>query len=144
MIGPIFVDTNVLLYAIDEADARKHAHARLWRTFLWKNRCGRLSFQVLLEFYANISRKWPDASAAARVEIRDLLAWKPTLIDGEVLELGWKIQDQYKISFWDSLIVAAAKSAGCKFLLTEDLNPGEDFDGVVAISPFRVTPDDIV
>jgi len=137
------VDSNVLIYAIDEGNQKKHEAAKLWRSELWKSRRGRVSFQVLHEFYANIARRWPEASEQARAEIRNLLAWKPVVMNAEILEHGWKIQDRYRLSFWDSLIVAAAKAASCRFLLTEDLQADQDFDGVVVVNPFRRDPSEI-
>lgn len=140
MTAPVFVDTNVLIYALDPADPRKRQAAQLWRTELWKSRRGRTSFQVLQEFYVKVAHKWPTASQAARAEARDLLAWQPVPVDSALLELGWRILDRYQLSFWDSMIVAAAKSAACRYLLTEDLQADQDFDGVVVVNPFRRSP----
>jgi predicted nucleic acid-binding protein len=143
MIAPVFVDTNVLLYALDRADVTKQEAARAWRTELWKNRRGRISFQVLQEFYANAIQKWPRARDEARAEVRDLLAWQPATVDAAILERGWKLQDRYQLSFWDALIVAAAQSLRCRYLLTEDLQTGQDLDGVIVISPFRTDPSSV-
>jgi predicted nucleic acid-binding protein len=140
MTTPVFVDTNVLLYAIDQANNRKHAAARKWRAGLWQSQRGRLSFQVLQEFYANVDRRSPQAIEQAQAEIRDLLAWHPTAINAEILELGWRIQSRYKISFWDALIVASAKAASCRFLLTEDLQADQDFGGLTIVNPFKHDP----
>jgi predicted nucleic acid-binding protein len=143
MTGPIFVDSNVLIYAIDEANQKKHAAAKLWRAVLWKSRRGRVSFQVLQEFYANVDRKWPAAREQVQAEIRNLLTWRPVFIDAEIIEGAWRIQDRYKISFWDGLIVSAAKAASCHYLLTEDLQADQDLDGVVVVNPFRSDPSDL-
>jgi predicted nucleic acid-binding protein len=140
MTDPVFVDTNVLIYAVDEADRKRHQAARAWRAELWKSRRGRISFQVLQEFYVKVTQKWPDARLAARAEVTDLLTWRPVVVDAGILRQGWKIQDRYQLSFWDCLIVAAAKAASCKYLLTEDLQPDQDLDGVVVVSPFRRDP----
>ena len=137
MTAPVFVDSNVLIYAIDEGNPKKYEAAKLWRSELWKSRRGRVSFQVLQEFYVNIARRWPEASEQARAEIRNLLAWKPVVMNAEMLEHGWKIQDRYRLSFWDALIVAAAKAVSCRYLLTEDLQADQDFDGLVVVNPFR-------
>src|SRR5258708_2457294 len=59
----VFVDSNVFLYAVDEADLEKQHAARHWRAELWKSRRGRVSFQVLGEFYVNAVRKRPAALA---------------------------------------------------------------------------------
>ena len=143
MTGLIFVDSNVFLYAVDDAEPAKQQAARHWRTELWKNRRGRISFQVLGEFYVNAIRKQPAARDEARAEIRDLLAWKPVIADAALLEQGWKIQDRYKLSYWDALIVAAAKASACRYLLTEDLQTGQAMDGVEVVNPFLHGPESI-
>jgi len=140
MTAPIFVDTNVLIYALDEADLRKQQAARLWRAELWKSGRGRVSYQVLQEFYAKVTQKWPGARGQARAEVRDLLAWRPVAVDAALLARGWAIQDRYQLSFWDALIVAAARSALCRYLLTEDLQPDQDLDGVLVVNPFLRDP----
>lgn len=140
MTALVFVDTNVLIYAIDRADLKKQKAAREWRDELWESRCGRISFQVLQEFYAKVTQKWPSGRDQARAEVRDLLTWQPVLVDAAILERGWKIQDRYRLSFWDALIVGAAKAAGCRYLLTEDLQAGQDLDGVTVVNPFLSDP----
>ncbi len=141
---PVFVDTNVLLYALDRADPKKQAAAGEWRAQLWRSRAGRISYQVLQEFYANVRRKWPAATDAARAEVRDLLAWRPVATDAGLLERGWRIQDRYGLSFWDAMIVAAAKTSSCRYLLTEDLQPEQNLDGVIVLNPFTNDPDSFV
>jgi len=144
MTDPVFVDSNVLIYAVDEANQKKHAAAKVWRSELWKSRRGRVSFQVLQEFYANVDRKWPAAREQVQAEIRNLLAWRPVRVDGEILEQAWKIQERYQLSFWDSLIVASARAASCRYLLTEDLQADQDLDGVLVVNPFRSDPAEIL
>jgi predicted nucleic acid-binding protein len=143
MTEPVFVDTNVLIYALDDADEIKQQAARLWRATLWERRLGRTSFQVLQEFYVKVSKQWPGAREQARAEVRDLLAWRPVKVNAEMMERAWKIQDRYQLSFWDALIVAAAKSAACGYLLTEDLQPDQNLDGVRVLSPFLCSPDSL-
>jgi predicted nucleic acid-binding protein len=140
MIAPVFVDTNVLIYALDQADQKKFQAARVWREALWKSQRGRISFQVLQEFYVKVTQKWPAGRDEARAEVRDLLAWRPVAVDAALLERGWRIQDRYQLSFWDALIVAAAKSASCRYLLTEDLQADQNLDGVLVINPFIRNP----
>jgi predicted nucleic acid-binding protein len=52
----------------------------------------------------------------------------PVVTDATVLEQGWKIQDRYQRVYWDALMVAAAKAASCRYLLTEDLQAGQKLD----------------
>lgn len=143
MTATIFVDTNVLIYAVDEADPAKQAAAQRWMEQLWRSRRGRLSFQVLQEFYSKVTRKDPDARAEVRAEIRGLMAWQPVVIDAALLDRAWKIQDRYRLSFWDSAIVAAAKAASCRYLLTEDLQADQDLDGIMVINPFLRDPSEL-
>ena len=140
MTARVFVDTNVLIYALDRTDLKKQHAAQAWRSELWKTQNGRISFQVLQEFYANVAQKWPGVCDQARAEIRDLMAWGPAPVNGPILERGWKIQDRYKLSFWDALIVAAAKSLACRYLLTEDLQANQELDGIIVINPFLRDP----
>ncbi|MGH8278124.1 MAG: PIN domain-containing protein, partial [Gammaproteobacteria bacterium] len=107
---------------------------------LWQSRRGRISFQVLQDFYVKVTRKWPKARQQARAEVRDLLAWRPVSVDDGILERSWKIQDRYQLSFWDALIVAAAKAASSRYLLTEDLQADQELDGVVVVNPFLRGP----
>ena len=140
MTAPVFVDTNVFLYALDRADLKKQQAALAWLEEMWKSRLGRISFQVLQEFYVKAAQKWPESRDEARAAVRDLLTWHPAMIDGVILERGWKLQDRYQLSFWDALIAAAAKSMGCRYLLTEDLQTNQDLDGILVISPFLSEP----
>jgi predicted nucleic acid-binding protein len=140
MTANVFVDTNVFIYAVDQADLKKQSAAQAWRAWLWETNRGRISFQVLQEFYVNAMRKQPSAQVEVRKEISDLMAWRPIALDAGVIAGAWIIEDRYGISFWDSLIVAAARVAGCRYLLTEDLQRGQDLDGVIVVNPFLSEP----
>lgn len=144
MTAPVFVDTNVFLYALDDANKAKQTAARSWRAALWQSRLGRVSYQVLAEFYANALRLKPSARDDARAELRDLLAWGPLVVDAAVVELGWRYQDLYQLSFWDALIVAAAKLSACASLLTEDLQAGQVLDGIQVVNPFLAGPASLI
>lgn len=135
---PIFVDSNVLVYARDTRDPKKHERATAWVRHLWETGEGRLSAQVLHEFYVTTTRKLRPglAPAAARADVRDLSAWRPVLLGIEGLEAAWALEDRFGLSFWDALIVAAAHVARCEVLLTEDLQDGTDLDGVRVVDPF--------
>ncbi|HVD14337.1 MAG TPA: PIN domain-containing protein [Actinomycetota bacterium] len=140
---PVFVDTNVLVYARDASEPGRQPQALAWIEHLWRTRTGRLSFQVLQEYYATTTRRLRPGlhPEQARADVRDLLAWRPVPTGAEVLEAGWRVEDRFGLSCWDGLIVAAARIAGCEYLLTEDLQHGSDLDGLRVIDPFQVTPD---
>ena len=79
-----------------------------------------------------------------RAEFRDLCAWNPVVSDAALIESGWELQDRYQLYYWDALIVAAAKSASCPCLLTEDLQAGQILDGMEVVNPFLRTPKSIL
>lgn len=139
-----FVDTNVLLYARDEGQPEKQAVAAGWIEHLWESDAGRVSTQVLNEFYVNATRKLshPMTIDDARADVADLAGWDPIGIDGELISAAWDIEDRYQFHFWDALVVAAAKAAGCHTLLTEDLQDGQDLDGLAVVNPFAHPPPD--
>lgn len=138
----MFVDTNVLLYAWDASLPEKQRQAVEWMERLWRERAGRLSFQVLTEFYVTATRKLrpPLAAATAQGYVRTLLAWEPVVTNGETLAAAWTTQGRYPLSWWDSLIVAAAQRAACRLLLTEDLQDGQQFGDLTVLNPFRPAP----
>lgn len=143
MTAPVFVDTNVLVYAIDLAAGDRHVAARHWVEALWQREAGRLSVQVLQEFYVTVTRKLrPGLSPAeAQREVRSFLPWAPVETSPAILERAWYIESRYQLSWWDALIVASAQTIGCRTLLTEDLQHGQNFEGLVVVSPFRIAPD---
>ena len=137
----IFVDTNVLIYALDGRVAVKQAAAQAWLVHCWRTRTGRTSIQVLNEFYVNVVRLMgKSASAQARGEIRNLLAWQPWSVDVATLETAWGIADEAGLSHWDSLVAASAVHQGCEILLSEDMQHGRVIEGVRIVNPFLEGP----
>ncbi len=139
----VFVDTNVLLYGVDDKDLAKRDLARRWIAACWQQRCGRLSTQVLNEFYNNARKKFPSAISAgdARAEVRRYQNWRPWVIDHPTVETAWAIESRFGFSYWDSLVVASAQQQGCEWLLTEDLQHHQQIDGVRILNPILVGPD---
>jgi predicted nucleic acid-binding protein len=142
MTDPVFVDTNVLIYCRDASEAEKQQRALEWMRHLWTTRSGRLSIQVLQEFYAVVTGKLDPGldPEIARADVRSLLTWKPVRIEADVIEAAWLLQDRHSLSWWDALIVSAAQVAGCGYLLSEDLQAGQRFGNVVVVDPFQSVP----
>ena len=138
MTGPVFVDTNVLVYWQDASDQGKQSRAEDWIAHLGHLRAARISFQILQELYATLTRKVRPTFDAeeARAIVRDLAAWLPVAVDLSILESAWRIQERYILSWWDALVVAAAHSCACSALLTEDLQHGQLLGQVRVINPF--------
>ena len=141
----VFVDSNVLLYAHDRSESEKQAVAHAWLEALWLDRAGRVSPQVLREFYWNATRKLvrPLTRTAARDVVRRFGPWSTADDDAALVAEAWKLEDRSQLAWWDALIVASAIHANCRWLLTEDLQDGQRFGGVVVVDPFRHTPDEI-
>lgn len=142
MTGPFFVDTNVFVYSRVTTVAEKHARANEWLAHLWRSGDGRVSAQVLNEYYSVLTRKLKPRMTGeeAQTEVRDLFAWQPLPLDADVVESAWAIEGRYGLAWWDSLVVAAAQVGGCRYLLTEDLQHGQDLDGVTVLNPFLRAP----
>ena len=142
MTAPCFVDTNVLVYARDAAEAVKGPRARAWLEHLWRTRGGRLSYQVLGEYYVTVTQKLDPGLTAdeARADVRNLAAWRPVVIDEPVVEDAWALQDRHSLSLWDALILAAAGAARCGRVLSEDLTDGERYGTVTVVNPFLHGP----
>ncbi len=133
---PVFVDTNILVYAHDADAGERHQDALSKVTRLW----GRavlpsISIQVLQELYVNLIKRKVDGPVAAEVVI-NYLEWDVVDNDRPLLQEGMRLSMKFKLSFWDALIVAAARKAKAKEIWTEDLNAGQDYEGVVVVNPF--------
>lgn len=139
----VFVDTPVLLYAEDTAHAAKHKVAREWLRALWLRRSGRMSVQVLDEFYVNATRKLkpPMPAGDARAEMRRYQRWQPWLNDHATVEAAWAVESRFQLSYWDALMVAAAQQQGCTILLTENLQHDRQIDGLRIVNPFLSGPE---
>jgi predicted nucleic acid-binding protein len=139
----VFVDTNILVYSRDASEPEKQQQATVWMKHLWSSRTGRLSFQVLQEFYATVTTKLKPGMnlQRARDDVESLSAWRPIQINGDVIKGAWFIQDRFKLSWWDSLIVSTAQIGGCTYLLTEDLQKDQKLGDVRVINPFFYSPE---
>jgi predicted nucleic acid-binding protein len=143
MAAKVFVDTNVLVYSRDASEPQKNKQAIAWMSHLWNMHAGRLSFQVLQEFYITVTEKLDPGldRESARKDIRSLLPWRPISVDNRVFDGAWHIQDRFGLSWWDALIVSAAQVADCRYLLTEDLQDSQKFGNLEVINPFHMAPE---
>jgi len=137
----IFVDTNVLVYAHDVDAGQKHQIAQGLLIELWNNRTGVLSVQVFQEFYVTVTRKLihPLSAKEARNIIRNYLTWHIEINDSLSVLNASRIEENYKVSFWDALIVSAASMANVSKILTEDLQSGQVIEGIVIENPFYLS-----
>lgn len=138
MTAPVFVDANVFVYRRDPLEPRKQQRASEWITHLWRSNLGRTSMQVLSELYVTLTRKFSARVGAedAWEDVHALLAWRPQPIDEALVVRAREVERRYKLSWWDSMVVAAAQLQDCAVLLTEDLQDGMVFGTVAVRSPF--------
>lgn len=136
----LFIDTNVFLYQLDTRDARKHAIADRIVGDALASDTACISFQVVQECLNTVLRKAEIAldEASARAYLDTVLAPLQRVQSSVALyRRALALQTRWKFSFHDSLIVAAALEAGCKRLLTEDLQHGQRVQTLRIENPFR-------
>jgi predicted nucleic acid-binding protein len=136
--APIFVDTNVFVYARDVSEPKKQPVAAERIRELWMQQLGRTSVQVLSEYYTTVTRKLRPGLAPDEAwdDVATLLAWEPQEIDRGVMVRARDIERRYALSWWDSMIVAAAQLQNCAVLLSEDLQDGLVCGTVTVRNPF--------
>ena len=138
MNGPEFLDSNVLVYAHDDADPRKQGIAQ---NLIKRAVLGELflSTQTLAEFSAMLLHKFsPQFSPNKVIGILDALApVRLVLPDAGIVRRAVEAHQTYGVHFYDGMIVAAAERAGCKRILSEDLNAGQQYFGITVVNPFK-------
>ena len=99
--GPcVFVDTTVLLYSEDQADPSRQRRALAWLRELWQRRTGRISTQVLDDFYLLATQRIqpPMPAGDARAEVRRYQLWQPWQTDRAMVESAWALESRYGLS----------------------------------------------
>ncbi len=137
MPADIFVDTNVLVYAHDTDAGEKHLTAKQLLTNAWQSKpLPWLSVQVLQELLVTLRRKGV-APIDARQTVEDYTHWRVVENDLSLLRSGMAEMERWQLSFWDGLILAAARSVGTETVWSEDLSDEQDYGGIRVVNPFR-------
>jgi predicted nucleic acid-binding protein len=138
MNDSVFLDTNILVYAYDKHDLEKQVKAQTLLKTAIKEGSASLSTQVLGEFFVVVTRRIKKSLTVHDAErIIDILSVLPVAeIDLLLVKRAIHTQKSYGISYWDALIVAAAERTGCSKILSEDLNHGQQYNGVLVENPF--------
>lgn len=134
MHAEFFLDTNILLYAASSAKSEQHKRIKARELLALEG--GGLSVQVQAEFYVNATTKFklPHDKVVGILESLD--AYPVLAVTEVVFWAALQIKDRYKLSYWDSAIIAAAMELGCHTVYSEDLNHGQSYAGVRVINPF--------
>lgn len=135
MTGRSFLDTNVLVYAFDDADPRKQNIAR---SILAGPEPLVISAQVVGEFYVVVTRKLANALShdQAKAAVEKMLLFPVVAIDGQLAREAVATGQTEQLSYWDALIVEAALTSGCDRLLSEDLSHGRNVRSIRIENPF--------
>jgi len=136
--APEFVDTNVFVYSYDKSTGRKRELALRLIDRLWVARTGRVSLQVLQEFYVSATGRLRPAltPAEAASETFLLAQWRVHQPGPSDLLSAIDLNQRLRVSFWDAMILQSARRMGCQTLWTEDLSHGQTYAGVTVKNPF--------
>ncbi len=136
----VFIDTNILVYTMDNKDLGKQLLARQTINTIVNNHFPVISTQVIQEFYVATTLKLKANPMIIKSIVHNFRNMEVVDNDIGLTEQAIDISVMSKISFWDSLIIAAAEKASCEFVLSEYLNTGQVFRGIKVINPFGDIP----
>ena len=132
-----FLDTNILVYADDTSEPVKQKTAVALILHHMQQRSGVVSTQVLQEYFVAVKRKFKADSARAKEKVELYAAFRIARPDLNDILAAIDIHRLHGLSYWDALVLRMAKQSGCSVLLTEDMQPGQNFDGVRIVNPFH-------
>jgi predicted nucleic acid-binding protein len=132
----VFLDTNVLVYASDGDSPGKQSRARKLIGEAGRDGTGVVSTQVLQEFYVTATRKLGIEPIMAKGIISSLRRLEVVTIQLDDINRAIDGSVLWQLSFWDALILAGAEKASCAVCYSEDLNPGQHYEGVQVLNPF--------
>ncbi|WP_395750407.1 PIN domain-containing protein [Prosthecobacter sp.] len=134
-----FIDTNVVVYAYDSSDVVKQAKAQQTLTDAVARGDGAISTQVFGEFFHTvvIRKKLMDGSDAQKIISTLEAGLEVHSITPPLVREAVMVHQRHQLSYWDSLIIATARHSGCAEVVSEDMNPGQDYGGVVVLNPFK-------
>ena len=132
----VFFDTNVLVYSHDISVPEKRRKAKDLLNDAFIGNTGVVSGQVLSETYVTLTKKLKIPVENAREEIQRLAGFHVVEISSSLVLRAIEIQEEHQLSYWDSLIIAAAEFASCDTVWSEDLNEGQCYGSVTVRNPF--------
>lgn len=138
--GLVFVDSNIVAYAHDASEKEKQPIAKDLVDELWESKRGALSTQVLQEFYVVATRKFdpPLSPKEARDLVNSYGQWKLFCIDLVMIVNASELEEKHQLTFWDALIIEAARRSGATLLISEDIPSATTIEGIPILDPFRL------
>lgn len=132
----VFVDTNVLVYAHDKRAGRKHEYASaMVRTWWSSSVVPTISVQVLQEFYVVLLKKRISAVDASAT-VLNYASWDVVENTKALFSNALQEQARWGLSFWDAMILAAARQAKVKLIISEDFSKKQNYSGIEVKNPF--------
>lgn len=131
-----FFDTNVLVYADDQASPAKQRRAIELVAEHRRSGTGVVSMQVLQEYFVTVTRKLNVDARIARRKVELLSEFDVAAPGVNDILAAIDLHRLHDINFWDALIVRSAHQSGCSVLLSEDMQEQREVDGVRIINPF--------
>jgi predicted nucleic acid-binding protein len=136
-MSKVFLDTNIIVYSLDQSDAGKRKKCRHLIRSLTNENIGVISTQVMQEFYVASTVKLGADPLLVKDILRSLEWIETVLVSPLLIKEAIDCSLTNRLSFWDALIIVSAESAHCEILWTEDLNHGQVIRGVRIINPLR-------
>lgn len=136
-MSKVFIDTNIIVYAADKQDKKRNKLARKLLKEVEQSSSGVISTQVLQESFLAFTKKLAIEALQAKQIVERLTSFETVVIQIPAISKAIDISILNRISFWDALIIAAAESAKCEIVYTEDLNDGQMISGVRVVNPFK-------
>ena len=135
-MSKIFIDTNILVYTLDQKNIEKRDMARRIVKKVVESHQPVISTQVIKEFYVVASTKLKADPIVVKNIIHNFHNMEIVNNDLDLIEQAIDISILSQLSFWDSLIIAAAEKENCEYVLSEDLNSGQNYRGIKLLNPF--------
>ncbi len=132
-----FLDTNVLIYAVSSADEDADKQQRAISLLTARDLA--LSVQVLQEFYVQATRSSRPGALTHREAVNFMEAlhrFRVQSVTSDVMRTAFAVRERFKLSYWDSAVLAAARACGCDAVYSEDMSSEQDYDGLRVIDPF--------
>jgi predicted nucleic acid-binding protein len=136
-VAKCFLDTNILIYTVDKKEKEKTEISRNVIKHITLHHVPVISTQVMQEFYQAATAKLKLDKILVKNIVHSYTNMEVVTIDPATIEQAIDISVIFQLSFWDSLIVAAAEHAHCEYLLSEDLNNGQNIRGIRIVNPFH-------
>jgi predicted nucleic acid-binding protein len=136
-VSKIFIDTNILIYSLDSRDKKKQNRAREVLQRIIDKHKPVISTQVINEFYVVATKKLNADQIIVKNIIHNFRNMEIVHTDLQLIEEAIDISVISQLSYWDSLIIAAAEKSNCEFVFSEDLNSGQNYRGVLLLNPLE-------